>query len=226
MTDPLPTPVSTPLSSRARAAAAGVALCATAAYGLQMYDTLLRHPDRALWAELWRQARYFTYLTDLVVAAAFVRIAQTGSVTSGWAAGLTLWSVTVGAVYHGLLARDLDGLRWWADQGLHTLVPAAVAAWWAVFAPKADLHRSHPGRWLAWPGLYAVYALLRGEIDGRHPYFFLDPPLSGWAEVAMWCLILGVGFWVAGAGLVALGRRLSARPGRQGNAGPGGLRPR
>ncbi len=198
--------MSAPLTKPARIAAAGVALCAAMAYALEVYDTLTQHPDRTLAVELWRQARYFTYLTNLLILGAFARIAVTGRASAGWAAGLTLWSVTVGAVYHGLLARDLTGLSWWADHGMHTAVPVAVALWWGAYAPKATLHLGHPRIWLAWPGLYAGYALLRGEIDGRHPYFFIDPPLSGWPIVILWCIGLGLFFWIAGAALVALGR--------------------
>lgn len=222
------------LSKPARLAAAGVSLCAALAYGLEIYDTLSQHPDRPLPVELWRQARYFTYLTNLLVLGAFAHIAMTGRVSAGWAAGLTLWSVTVGTVYHGLLARDLTGLSWWADHGMHTLVPTAVALWWAGFAPKATLHLGHPRLWLAWPGLYASYALVRGEFDGRHPYFFIDPPLSGWPTVILWCLGLALLFWLAGAALVALGRSLGRRtgatvnsgPDHQGNAAPADPRPR
>ena len=214
------------LSRPARLAAAGVALCAALAYGLELYDTFAQYPDRPLAVELWRQARYSTYLTALLILIAFARIAVTGRVSAGWAAGLTLWSVTVGTVYHGLLARDLTGLSWWADQGMHTLVPGAVALWWAGFAPKATLHLGHPRLWLAWPGVYAGYVLLRGEIDGRHPYFFIDPPLSGWPTVVLWCVGLTVMFWIAGVALVGLARVVSSARGRRGNAAPADPRPR
>ena len=60
------------LSRPARLAAAGVALCAALAYGLELYDTFTQYPDRPLTVELWRQARYFTYLTTLLILIAFV----------------------------------------------------------------------------------------------------------------------------------------------------------
>lgn len=214
------------LSPLARSGAAVVALCAIGAYALQIYDEMARHPNRSLAAELWRQGRYFTYLTNLLVAYAFARFALTGRAVPGWAAGLTLWAATVGGVYHVLLSRDLVGLEWWADHGLHTVMPIAVVSWWLICAPKAGLRWGHAILWLGWPMVYAGYVLLRGEIDGRHPYFFLDPPLTGWATVAAWSAGLGLGLLIAGLGLVGLGRWLSQGPDHPGNAAPYGLRPR
>lgn len=73
------------LSPLARSGAAVVALCAIGAYALQIYDEMARHPNRSLAAELWRQGRYFTYLTNLLVAYAFARFALTGRAVPGWA---------------------------------------------------------------------------------------------------------------------------------------------
>ena len=211
------------MSRNARITAALIAVLAWAVLVLHVQVGLERRPDWTVWQELWRTGRYFTVLTNALAAATLTAVAAGWRVPSGWAAGLTLWMVIVALVYHGLLARDFAGLRWWTDQGLHTAVPGALVLWWLAFAPKTGLRAIHALWWLVWPGLYMVYALVRGEVDGRHPYFFIDPPLIGWGQVLLWIAGLGLVFWLFGLGTVALARRLSSdRPRRagDGHAGP------
>lgn len=143
----------------------------------------------------------------------FARFAVLGRAPPGWAAGLALWLATVGAVYHLLLAREMEGLAWWSDHGLHTAVPLAVTLWWLVYGPKAGLRPDHARLWLVWPVIYGAYALLRGEWDGRHPYFFLDPPMIGWPWVAACCLGLCAVFWMAGRALIACAVWIDRRSG-------------
>lgn len=197
--------------AQARIAAALVAALALSALWLHLHVGLMRHPDRAVLSELWRIGRYFTILTTALVALSFAWIAVAGLPRAGWSAGLVLWTAIVGAVYHALLARELTGLRWLADLGLHTVVPLAVLLWWLAYAHKTGLGRRHALLWLIWPALYVTYALIRGEMDGRHPYFFVDPARIGWSGVALWCAGLGLVFWLAGLALVLLGGSLGAR---------------
>lgn len=187
---------------------------------------LARAPEASLLQELWRTGRYFTILTNGLTAVTMAAVALGWRVPAVWAAGLTLWMAIVGIVYHALLALDFDGLRWWTDQGLHTAVPIALFLWWLAFAPRAGLAWRHALWWIGWPGLYMLYALIRGEIDGRHPYFFIDPPKIGWGPVLLWIVALGVVFWLAGLVLVALAKSLSRDRPRPEDAVPDGLPPR
>ncbi|WP_425098078.1 Pr6Pr family membrane protein [Tropicibacter sp. S64] len=215
-----------PYPLHARVLAALIALLAAASVVMNSYLGLLRHPDGGVLAEAWRSGRYFTILTTSIVALTFARVALTGRLSQGWAGGIALWCAIVGIVYHALLARELSGLRLWIDHGMHTAVPLGVAAWWLAFAAKDALNYRHALYWLGWPGLYMAYALLRGEVDGRHPYFFLDPPLIGWPKVLMWIPTLALVFWLAGMGQIWIAKRLSrGRPDRA-DAGPSGLQPR
>lgn len=206
--------------------AAIVAVIATGAFGFNLIESFGRHPDRGLLDELWRQGRYFTLLTTSLVAMGFAFIAITGRVSARWGTALAYWSAIVGVVYHTLLARDLSGARWWADQGLHTVVPLAVAIWWLLCAPKRGLVWHDAMIWLIWPGIYVVYVLIRGEMDGLHPYFFVDPPLIGWPKVGIWCAALALVFW--GTGMCIIWACRFARPDRPHRAddGPDDLRPR
>ncbi|MBE9637642.1 Pr6Pr family membrane protein [Salipiger mangrovisoli] len=186
-----------------------IALLALGALWLQVHVGLARSPGRTVFEELWRLGRYFTILTNLMVAVSFAMIAAGHRAQPWWLAAVTLWILIVAIVYHGLLARPLEGLRWWSDMAVHTFVPIAVGLWWLALAPKDGLVPRHALWWLLWPLGYVSYALIRGEIDGRHPYFFIDPHEVGWSGVGLWCLALGVSFWLGGLGMVALGRLLS-----------------
>ncbi|SIS56107.1 hypothetical protein SAMN05421759_101430 [Roseivivax lentus] len=210
----------------ARITAALIAATALLAVLLQLYVGLERRPDRTALEEMWRMARYFTILTTLLVVLRYTRVAALGRASAAWTGAITLWALIVGAVYHGLLARDLTGLRMVADQMLHSAVPLFVGLWWLAFAPKAALRPAHATWWLLWPAIYAAYALWRGTFVDRYPYFFVDPTRQGWDGVALWLLGLGVVFWVAGRGLVALGGWLSRDRPHPDNAAPADPRPR
>lgn len=165
--------------------------------------------DTAL-AVLWRLAAFFTVLTNGVALAVFAVIAAGRPASAFWCAGVALWLGLVALTYHVALAdlRTLEGLSWWADLGLHSAMPVAAAAWWLAFAPKAGLGvRMLPG-WIAWPALYASYAILRGTLTGFWAYPFLDLSELGTATVALNLGVMLAIFAAAGLALVALARAL------------------
>ncbi len=198
-----------------------IAALALGALLLQVHVGLARRPDRTVLEELWRLGRYFTILTNLMVGVTFAGIAGGHRPANWWTTAVTLWILIVAIVYHGLLARPLDGIRWWSDMAVHTFVPTAVVVWWLMLARKDGLAPRHAVYWLLWPLLYVSYALIRGEFDGRHPYFFIDPHEVGWPGVGLWCVALGLSFWLGGLGMVALGRFLS-RPSDRADGAPDG----
>jgi hypothetical protein len=63
--------------------------------------------------------------------------------------------------------------------------------------------------WIICPLAYAVYARIRGLAAGTFPYFFLNPETTGWLGVVAYILGLGAVFYVAGALLVLVSRRLA-----------------
>ncbi|WP_417724485.1 Pr6Pr family membrane protein [Salipiger sp.] len=197
------------MTPTARTTAALVACLAAGALALQIHVGLERRPGLTVWQEIWREARYFTILTNTLVAATFAAVATGRRPGAVWSAAITLWIVLVGVVYHALLARELSGHGALADAALHTGVPLAVTLWWLRFAPKAGLSPHHAVWWLLWPAAYVGYALIRGAVDGRHPYYFLDPGRSGWDGVGLWVLALGAAFLAGGLAVVALARALA-----------------
>ncbi|WP_375174265.1 Pr6Pr family membrane protein [Pseudooceanicola sp.] len=199
----------TPLS---RALAALIAVLAFAALYLQVLSSQQSNPDEAVLATLWRLGRFFTILTNLLVALTYATIALRGRVSLPvWTGGVTLWIAITGVVYHLLLASPdgaMAGLAWWANVGLHTAVPLAVVIWWLAFAPRTGLGTRAALLWMLWPLIYVLYALGRGQFDGTYPYFFTNPDRLGWIGVAQWTVILAVSFFVAGLVLIAVARLL------------------
>lgn len=159
----------------------------------------------------WRMARYFTILTNLMVAISFLSMGIMGRAQRPtWLMALTLWIVIVGAVYHTLLAHlyDFSGLNWWTDASLHGGVPALTALWWIAFAPKHGLGIKSAALALLWPLIYVIYALIRGAFTGEYPYFFIDVNTLGYGGVALYSAGLCFGFFLGGLALVGLARLL------------------
>lgn len=199
-----------PLSKPARAIAA---LIAAAALGGQVIQTYMDALEGMPIAEsLWRQLRYFTVWMAFTVAATYGLMAlRNRHVNKLWSAALTTWIVMVGIIYQALLAADHNpvGILAVTNEIQHTIVPLAVLLFWAFHIPKAGLTFLNALSWIICPLIYAVYATVRGIFDGRFPYFFLNPEVTGWLGVGAYVLGLGALFFIAGALLVLFSRALS-----------------
>lgn len=197
------------MSSTARTSAFLVALVAWIALAAQLLSTSLGAPETGMLDVVWRLLRFFTILTNLLVALTFsLAAAADRRPGPGWSGGLTLWILIVGVVNYALLYRPMQGLEFWADTGLHAMVPALVFLWWAAFADKRGLRLQLVVLWLSWPLIYVIYALGRGQGDGHYPYFFTDPGRVGWDGVIVWSFFLCVAFFVGGVMLVWMSRLL------------------
>ena len=194
-----------------RKIAGAIGLLALAALAAQ---SVVLMPGRTLSQVLWRLSGAFTILTNALVAVTMLRVAITGQRASfGWMSMLTMSIIMVGAVYHALLAdlRTLTGLAWWADHGLHTLVPVAMAWFWLMEVARVDPRHGRPWLWLLWPMGFLVYALVRGKLTGRYVYPFLNVERIGWDGVALYVLGIGAIFAALAFGMAALGRRMPRR---------------
>ena len=159
---------------------------------------------------LWKMYRYFTIWT--ITAAGFLglAIAFGRKLTASFHAGFLLSIGAVAIVYHLLLAHlaDYQGLEILADEMFHTIVPAAWALYWIGFAPKKSLSFSQVPVWLAYPLIYCVCAMIRGTLEGRYPYFFLNVDKLGITGVALYIVGLLCAFALGGAAIVLAGRRI------------------
>ena len=122
--------------------------------------------------------------------------------------GLALAISLVGIVYMTLLRGlvHLEGPALLADTLLHYVVPIAMAIYWLVVAPKFGLRWHHPILWSLYPLAYFGYAILRGSIDGRYPYPFMDVTRLGAGQTALNALGLAASSVIAGLLMVAYSR--------------------
>lgn len=198
------------LSFRARSQALAIALLAAASLVAQwLYLMELR--GTAPGETLGEMARYFTTLTNALVALTFLVLARRRRPPGAlWPAVLTLSIALVAGVYHAVLSHlwNPTGLGWWADLGLHGAVPLAVALWWAAHAPKRGLGWGDIPAFLVWPAIYAAATLGLARRDGVYPYPFMDVGLHGPAAVAVTLAMLGVLVLLAGTAMIALARAL------------------
>lgn len=190
-----------------RIAASLVAALGLAALALQL---AVLPGDQGLGMRIWLLSGYFTVLTNLAVTLAALAVAA--GLRTGPRTGLALTTaiLMVAAVYHSVLAAlwDPQGWAWWADQGLHTAVPLAWAAWWLAFSPKAREWSDLPAV-LAWPLAYCALTLIRGTQTNCWPYPFLDANQLSPGQMTANITGLALAFAALGAGLIALGRTVS-----------------
>ena len=193
----------------ARIAAAIVALVALAGLVVQFAATLDQTGSVA--GTLWTLLRYFTVLTNLLVALAFGWVAIGGQPHPRRLAGVMLAILLVGIIY-GLLLRGLltlSGGALLADTLLHKVTPVLVPLWWIAFAVRGQLRWRDPWGWTLFPALYLPYALLRGMAEGRYAYPFIDVAKIGIGTVLVNAVLIAMGFVAAGHALVWSDRRMA-----------------
>lgn len=195
----------------ARIAAAIVALVALAGLAVQFGATLDQTGSVA--ATLWVLLRFFTVLANLLVALAFGWVALGGRPHPRRLAGVVLAILLVGIVY-GLLLRgllELSGGALLADTLLHKVTPVLAPLWCIGFARRGQLRWCDPWGWALFPALYLPYALLRGMVDGRYAYPFIDVAKLGIGPVLVNAVLIAIGFVAAGHALVWIDRRMAGR---------------
>jgi len=184
------------------AAAALVAIVCWAGLAIQFAATFAVNHDVA--TTVWILLRFFTILTNLLVAVTMTWVAIGRKVSPEVLGGLTLAILLVGVIYwlllHGL--HPLNGSALVANVLLHDVSPAVMALWWLFFARRAKLRWSAPLWWATYPVAYLIYVLARGQMDGRYPYPFLDVGRLGWLQTARNVGGIALGFILAGFVLV------------------------
>lgn len=165
-------------------------------------------PEVQHWGlRVWGLMRYFTILTNGLVAVPMARHALGVKVSADWHMTAALGIAMVGMIYQILLAppTPLIGAAWATDFAFHAAVPVLEVAWWLAFAPKPSSLGNLP-LWLLWPLAYRPYALIRGRVERHYPYFFVDVGQYGLARVRANVAGLIVVFAGAGVAMWALGR--------------------
>ena len=189
-----------------RIAAAIVALVCWTGLAVQFAATYSHHPD--ILTSVWILLRFFTVITNLLLAIAMTGVALDRRVLPFTLGGLTLAILLVGIVYTLLLRGlvELSGGAVLADLLLHKVSPILMPLWWLVFAPHRQLRWSAPVWWSLYPLVYFVYALARGAFGDKYPYPFMDVGKLGVAQTAINAVAIAAGFLIVGYGVVWLDR--------------------
>ena len=154
---------------------------------LQFYISMKFADSRA--AEAVRFFSFMTIWTNIIIAVFYTVLITSPHTKLGRffsrpmvQAGLLLYIIIVGLIYHLILARQWNpqGLEFIADQSLHTVVPLLYLIYWILFSDKGKLSYGSAFKWLGYPLVYVVYSLIRGAITGKYPYFFVDVTKLGY----------------------------------------------
>ncbi len=163
---------------------------------------------------------FFTILSNLLAATIFFeggrrQLATDAPVSDMWR-GATVVYMAVTYIVFAVLLRDLqEELQThvgWVDSVLHRVMPIAVMADWLIEPPHRPIPFRRALAWLGFPLVWTAFTLIRGAIDGRYPYPFLDPANGGYGTVALYVVailvvFLGVIWVVAAAGTALRDRR-------------------
>lgn len=176
----------------------------------------------ASWAgALWMLMRYFTITTNLLVAIVFTGIAlRRAAFESSRLLGGTLLNILLVAIVYALLLRGLHHPKGDSDLAntlMHQATPAMVTVFWFAFVRKGMFRWRDPLLWALYPLVYFLYALVRGAIEGRYPYPFINVVQIGWPRTLENAAMIAVAFIIAGEALAWLDHRLAARAMRSGS---------
>jgi hypothetical protein len=137
-----------------------------------------------------------------------------------FAAATTFMTIT-GIVYNLLLRGIALATTPWANEVLHLIGPVFLVVDLLFAPPRRRLPWRTVGVVIAFPILWVVYTLLRGENvvapltgDGWwYPYPFLDPHAQdGYLVVALYVAGIAATFTLVASGVVSVGRRRDVAP--------------
>jgi hypothetical protein len=190
----------------AKVVAALVAIICWAGLAIQFAATFGTQHELA--STVWILLRFFTIITNLLVAVTMTWVATGGDASSFLLGGLTISILLVGAIYGLLLAHlfHLTGPAFIADALMHKASPVAMALWWLFFAPRRKLSWDAPLGWAIYPVSYFAYALVRGRYEHIYPYPFIDVGKLGWTQTLLNAGGIAMAFLLAGLLLVWIDR--------------------
>ena len=183
------------------------------------YLLLLQAGTRSVLGSTMVFFSYFTILTNVVVALALTAPAlfpdsRLGRWTAseGVRAAVAMYIAVVGLIYHTLLDATWNpqGLLFYVNQVMLTVMPIAFVLDWLLFVPKGRLRWIDPVKWLAYPLLYGLWTVIHGQLIGWYPYWFIDIGELGWEQAGVNFAALLVFFLVLGLVVAAIDRGLSA----------------
>ena len=85
-----------------------------------------------------------------------------------------------------------------ADHLLHDAIPLGFILYWVLLAPKYDIKLTDPFKWLVYPIIYVVCALLRGAFVNWYPYWFVDVTQFGYPKALTHSALVLLAFLIIG----------------------------
>ncbi|MBX7041843.1 MAG: Pr6Pr family membrane protein [Ignavibacteria bacterium] len=171
-------------------------------------------------ADTVKYLSFMTIWTNFLIALFFTFVtvspgSKGGKFFSGHSVqtALLVYIIAVGLIYHLFLAHiwDPKGYQYVADQILHTVVPLYYLMYWVFFTEKTVLNFKSAFNWLLYPLVYAVYAMVRGAITMKYPYYFLDAVKLGYPVVLRNIALIAVSYFMMGGLLIAINNMLVRR---------------
>ena len=136
-----------------------------------------------LFATIIRFFSFMTILSNILTALVYILpLAAVNSKAGKFFAkpktqsAVLVYIVVVCLGYHFLLAKiwKPEGLQYLVDKSLHYFVPVIYLLFYLIFVKKGTLAYNNIFKWLIFPAIYLVYAIIRGLFTGNYPYPFLD----------------------------------------------------
>jgi hypothetical protein len=162
---------------------------------------------------IWSMLRFYTVIGNGLAALVFACIAlgSRRAFSPLITGGVTLNMALIGIVYAVLLRglQHLTGLSRLTDFLMHDVQPLLIAFFWLAFARKGALRWRDPWLWAVPPCLYFIYAVVRGQYEGRYAYFFINVAKLGWPQTLLNAAAICFAFVIAGWLLVWFGRRIA-----------------
>jgi hypothetical protein len=199
------------LSQLGRIAAGVIALIGFGAIALRF--SILFWRTGSAGEAIWSMLRFYTVIGNGLAALVFACIAlgSRRAFSPLITGGVTLNMALIGIVYAVLLRglQHLTGLSRLTDFLMHDVQPLLIAFFWLAFARKGALRWRDPWLWAVPPCLYFIYAVVRGQYEGRYAYFFINVAKLGWPQTLLNAAAICFAFVIAGWLLVWFGRRIA-----------------
>jgi hypothetical protein len=163
---------------------------------------------------------FFTILSNLLAMGVLLesgrrQLAGSPPVPDMWRGAAVVYMTVTYLVFAVLLRDAQEQLQThvpWVDSVLHRVAPIAIMADWLIDPPHQPIAFRRGLTWLGFPVAWTAFTVVRGAIDGRYPYPFLDPANGGYGVVALYVvailvLLLAVTWVVATVGTALRARR-------------------
>ena len=159
---------------------------------------------------------FFTILTNTLVALFFTsKITRKMNIFNkhGALTSITTFILIVGLVYQLVLRATWNptGLQLIIDELLHTIIPIYVFMYWLRYAKSNNFKIKYILPWLAYPILYIVYIMIRGNLSGFYPYPFLNVSKIGLQQSIINISVILIVSLILMSFLILIGKKLKIK---------------